>query len=336
MLVLDVAVALVPVVLFLGALKLMDGWKLVSPSSMLASVGFGALAAVLSFALNTALLLRLHVDPEWLRHVVAPLIEEAFKGIAIVGLIRARRVGFLIDAALHGVAIGTGFAVVEGIYYLATLGPGTPHAVWIVRGLGTAVMHPAATALLAILSQVLTERSQSRALAYFVPGYALAAGCHALYNALLIVPLLAAVAMLVLMPALVALVFDRSERAMRDWLGHGFDGDAELLELIESGEVAHSHVGAYLDSLKGRLPGEVVADMLCLLQIHAELSMRAKGLLIARAADVTLPPDPEIRSRFDEMRFLERAIGPTGLLAILPLRRTSSRDLWHLHRLESH
>ena len=34
-----------------------------------------------------------------------------------------------------------------------------------------------------------------------------------------------------------------------------------------------------------------------------------------------------------EMHYLERSIGKTGRMAILPLRRTSGRDLWQLHVL---
>jgi hypothetical protein len=73
--------------------------------------------------------------------------------------------------------------------------------------------------------------------------------------------------------------------------------------------------------------------MLCLLRIHLELSLRAKGILIARAAGVEVPLDEEVRANFEEMRYLERSIGKTGRLAILPLRRTSGRDLWQLHVL---
>jgi len=75
--------------------------------------------------------------------------------------------------------------------------------------------------------------------------------------------------------------------------------------------------------------------MLCLLQIHVELSARAKGLLITRAAGIDLPSDENVRANLDEMRFLERSIGPTGLIAIQPCLRTSSRDLWHLYVLQS-
>jgi protease PrsW len=204
-----------------------------------------------------------------------------------------------------------------------------------VRGLGTALMHGSATALLAILSKSLTDRHETRALVWFAPGLLLAIASHSLFNHLMTMPLLATAAMLVLMPALLYVVFERSERTTRDWLGHGFDSDAELLELMESGEITQSHTGEYLETLREHFPGTIVADMLCLLQVHAELSMRAKGVFLARAAGLDLPPDPEVVAGFAEMRYLERSIGPTGLLAILPLRRTSSRDLWQLHMLRA-
>ena len=108
----------------------------------------------------------------------------------------------------------------------------------------------------------------------------------------------------------------------------GFDSDMELLESIQTGEVRHSKVGEYLESLKQRFSGPVVADMLCLLQIHLELSLRAKGVLIARAAGLDVTPDENVR-----MKFLERSIGSTGKMAMLPFMRTSSRDLWQLYML---
>ena len=78
----------------------------------------------------------------------------------------------------------------------------------------------------------------------------------------------------------------------------------------------------------------VVADLFCLLTIHLELSLRAKGMLIARAAGVEVPVDDKVRSNLEELRFLEHSVGPTGRLAILPLRRTSRRDLWQILLLE--
>jgi len=330
---LHVALALVPVLAFLGALMLMDSFKLVPPWRVLVSVGWGAVAALVAYVINDRLLAAgLHRGV--LTHAVAPLVEESLKALAIVLLVRRARVGFLVDAAIHGFAAGSGFAVVEGVYYLSALGAGQPLAVWIVRGLGTAIMHGSATALVGIVAKDLTDRHESVAIQWFLPGLAVAIACHALYNTLLSRPILATEVMVVLMPLLLGLTFRRSEGATRDWLGRGFDADGELLELIETGAIADTPAGAYLESLRERFPGPVVADMLCLLQLHAELSMRAKGALIARAAGVELPPDAEVADRFREMHHLERTIGPTGRLALMPLRPRGSRELWELTMLQ--
>ena len=109
--------------------------------------------------------------------------------------------------------------------------------------------------------------------------------------------------------------------------------DVDLLQSIRTGEIALTRVGAYLRSLTARFPGSEVADMLCLLRIHLELSIRAKGLLLAREAGLTAEVGPDVRANLEELRYLEKAIGPTGLLAMKPIRRASSRDLWQLHVL---
>ena len=74
--------------------------------------------------------------------------------------------------------------------------------------------------------------------------------------------------------------------------------------------------------------------MLCLLRIQLELGIRAKGLLLAREAGLHVPVGDEVRANLQELRYLERAIGPTGLLALKPIVRRSSRDLWEVYLLE--
>jgi len=321
---------LLPVVLFLVALILVDSYKLVSRRSVAAALAAGGAAALLSFLSNRLLLLS-HLDETLLRRWVAPLLEESIKAIYMVYLIRSARVGFLVDAGILGFAVGTGFALIENLYYAGTV-RNAPLGLWIVRGLGTAVMQGSATAIVGILSKSLTERRGSGSLALFLPGIALAALAHALYNHVILNPLVSTAVMLVTMPLLVVVVYERSEKATRDWLGVGLDADVELLDSIESGRVADTPVGAYLTSLN-RFPGPVVADMLCLLRIHLELSLRAKGILIARAAGVEVPVDDQVRANFQEMKYLQRSIGKTGNIAILPFMRTSTRDLWQLYVL---
>ena len=146
--------------------------------------------------------------------------------------------------------------------------------------------------------------------------------------------MLSAGVLLVGLPLLVILVFERSERRTRDWMGVGLDTDLEVVESIASGQALDTRIGHYLRSLKERFPGEVVADMLCLLRIHAELSIRAKGLLLAREAGLEAPVGDDVRDRLTELRYLERSIGRTGLLAMKPIRRKDARALWQVYLLE--
>jgi RsiW-degrading membrane proteinase PrsW (M82 family) len=325
----SLAAGFLPVLLFLAALRFMDSYKLVPRSTLLESLLAGSLAAGAAYVTNRVLLDVVHVDRLLLGRAIAPLLEEALKAAYIAWLIRTERVGFLVDAAICGFAVGTGFGIIENLYYAGALRD-LSLPLWLARGLGTAVMHGSTTAMFAIIGQGLAERGGPSRWRIFVPGFLLATAVHALFNLLTKQPLLTAAALVGLLPLLLASVFERSERATRDWLGRGLDGDVETLEQILDGEVEGTRVGHYLESLKARFPGAVVADMLCLLRIHLELSLRAKGMLIARAAGVEVMPDESVHANLTELRYLERTIGPTGVLAMMPLRRTSSRDLWQV------
>jgi hypothetical protein len=73
--------------------------------------------------------------------------------------------------------------------------------------------------------------------------------------------------------------------------------------------------------------------MMCLLRLRAELAIRAKGILMMREAGFDAAPDPTLKDKFEELRYLEKSIGKTGLLALDPFLHTSTRDLWQLNML---
>ena len=314
---------LLPVLLFLIALLLLDSFKLVRHLDVVKSVGAGVLAAAASLGVNIALMKLGGVSPEALQRFLGPLVEEVIKAALAVWLIRSRRVGFLVDAAIHGFAIGTGFALLENVYYAQALGD-AGIALWLVRGLGTAMMHGGATAAFAILGKGLAGRGGT-GFAIFLPGLAIAVLVHVGFNLFVLPPLITTGLLAAAMPILLAAVFARSERATRDWLGVGMDRDVEALEHILTGDVVETPVGHYLSQLRSRFPGAVVADMLCMLRVQLELSLRAKGVLMARSAGIELPPDPEVRENLTELHYLEKSIGTVGLLALKPLLTEKER-----------
>lgn len=328
----SLAIGLLPVVLFLGSLVLMDSYKLVHARALVTAMLIGAIAAAICFEVNRALLMTFHLPIGLLTHVVAPVIEEFAKALYVVWLVRVHRVGFLVDAAILGFAIGAGFALVENLYYAGTLGDAGPW-LWIARGLGTAIMHGATTAVVGVLTKDAADRRAELTWLQPLPGLAIAIAAHAVFNNVARQPLLAAAFVLLGLPLVMIVVFERSERATRDWLGTGLDLDMELLELVMSEGVSDTRVGRYLHTLRQRFDGAVVADMLCLLRIHLELSVRAKGMLIARAAGVDVPIDNSVRDNLKELTHLERVIGATGRLAMQPILAASGRDLWQLQML---
>jgi hypothetical protein len=103
--------------------------------------------------------------------------------------------------------------------------------------------------------------------------------------------------------------------------------------MIGSKDFQQTRIGAYLMNLQEAFPPAVRGDMLSLLQLTIELSARAKSELMLRELGMEVPPDPELEGLFAELKYLEKSIGPIGMLAVRPLLSQTPRDLWEMHRL---
>lgn len=323
----QVLVSLLPVLAFLGALVVLDSFKLVSFRSVVRALFAGLLAAVASLWFNEFILHTWRPDFKSFSRYQAPLVEELFKSVYVGWLLWTRRVGFIVDAVIYAFAVGAGFALVENIYFLKTLSAPEP-LVWVVRGFGTAALHGATMICFAALTQHMLDRRADRVWWVGVPGFVLAAVLHSLFNHFLLSPLASTLVLLLGLPLTIAVVFTRSESATRDWLGEGWQADVDLLEAVTSDELADTHVGFYLDNLREHFPPRVVGDMLSLIQLHLELAMTAKGLLLAQAAGVALPRDPDVAAKIRELAYLEKSIGRTGLRTLRPLLYATERDSW--------
>ncbi len=328
----SLAVSILPVFVFLGSLVVLDSYKLVRFRSIVMAIVVGCVAAGVSFLMNSWILQVTGMDGALYRRYGAPVVEELIKSFYLIYLIRRGRIGFMVDAAIFGFAIGAGFALVENVYYVESLQD--PNLlIWIIRGFGPAIMHGGATAILGIIFKNVSDRSSSGKLAAFFPGFLIAVCLHSLYNHFFFGPVVSTVLMIALLPAVMIAVFQQSENSLRQWLRVGFDSDQELLELLMSGNLMETPVGVYLGSLQTKFQPEVVVDMICYLRIHVELSIEAKGILLMRQSGFELPPDPGVREKFAELRSLAKNIGQTGKLALLPFLHTSDRELWQLHML---
>lgn len=328
--VIHVLLGLLPVCCFLAGLVYLDSYKLVPIRWVLTVIVLGCGTAVLSYPVNLVGLEWVGIEFTAYTRYFAPFVEEALKALVIIMLMRHNRVGFLVDAAILGFAVGAGFAIFENMFYIRIV-PETQLGTWIVRGFGTAIMHGGATAIFAVTTHAIAGHNQTIGKAAVLPGFLIASITHSVFNHFFFSPIVNTLVVLLCLPLLLVAIFDRSERAVADWLGMGFDADTKLLQLINSGEFSASKAGLYLHSLREKFEGPIVADLLCYLRLHTELSIRAKGLLMMHESGFANKTGEETKAKLEELKYLEGSIGTTGKLAIKPFMQMSQKDLWKFY-----
>lgn len=324
--------SLFPVILFLVCLYLLDSFKLVSQKLLIICVLWGILSAGLSYLVNTALFHNFSVSQEALLRYAAPVVEEVLKALLIVLLIKMRRIGFSIDAAIYGFAIGTGFSLTENIVYIAQLGTQTDMIIWMLRGFGTAIMHGGCSALLAMIMITGVQRNRVLAVA-FLPGLAAAVIIHSMFNHFLLNPFLQTALIITVLPILFMLIFRQSTNMLQDWLEIEFSSEVDMLKMIRRGAFEKTKAGQYLSSIKHHYTPEVIVDMYWYISLYLELSIKAKRNMMLKENGLPIIPEKGIKEKLIELKQLRKQIGKVGEISLQPLIRMRHRELWKLNQL---
>ena len=191
--------AAIPVGPLIGIYLWLDRYEPEPRSLLLLGLGWGAFVAT-----SAALFLQafdafaLGSDEATQSVLVAPLTEEAAKGLFILLLLFYRRAELdgVLDGIVYAGMVGIGFAFMENILYLsqAYIGDdehvgGIENAVFlfVIRGVFSPFAHPFFTAFIGIgLGIAVSTRSRLLQIAAPLVGYALAVGAHSLWNASLL------------------------------------------------------------------------------------------------------------------------------------------------------
>ncbi|HEX5265121.1 MAG TPA: PrsW family glutamic-type intramembrane protease [Phenylobacterium sp.] len=338
-LLLKLLVAISPVVVLLIVFERLDVFRLVSTGSVVAYAAAGAALAALSYVANGHVMDGLPIGFTDYSRYVAPVIEETLKALIIVGLFALDRIGFKLDAAIAGFAVGAGFSVFENGYYLwlfreANLG------VWIVRGFGTAVMHGGATALFAVITHEFSEHQAHRQGRHsrlypwvFIPGLAVAIVVHSAFNHLPGDPLLAMLAAMVVIPITLLAVFSKGGATAHDWLEHDHEGHAQMLADIREGRFAETPDGRAIAATAARFPPRLRADVGAWIELQLTLVLRAEELILAFERGERPEVGAAEHAQFQRLHELGRTIGHAARHAILPHLRFSRSDLYEMHML---
>ncbi len=338
-LVAKLAVAVSPVIVLLVVFERLDVFRLVSGGSVAAYAAVGAILASLSYAFNGHLMDGLPIGFTDYSRYVAPVTEEVIKGLVIVALFATDRVGFKLDAAIAGFAVGAGFSVFENAYLLANF-PDASLGVWLVRGFGTATMHGGATALLAVITHEFSEHQAHRvgrhARLYpwvFLPGLVVAIAIHSAFNHLPGRPMLAMVAAMVLIPLTLLVVFAKGGATAHDWLEHDHEGHARMLADLRGGRFAQTDEGRAVAAIAQRFPPRIAADVGAWIELQLALVLRAEELLLAHERGERPHVGDTERAQFHRLDALGREIGRAARHALEPHLRFSRSDLYELHML---
>jgi protease PrsW len=324
---------LLPVVGFLICLFLLDSFKLVKLRSLLLCILWGILSAGLSYFVNTLLSDYFNLGFESLSRYFAPFIEEFLKFSILLIFIRKKLIGFIIDAAIYGFAIGTGFALIENLYYFFQLGEGFHPMLAIVRGFGTAIMHGGTISICAIIIIEGIHRSD-HILRAAIPGITIAVFIHGIFNQFILNPMFQTLLILTLLPLTFYFIMDRNIKQLQNWLEIEFSNEVDMLRMIRIGKFRDTKSGNYLASLRQHFPPEVVVDMYCLISLFLELSIKAKRNIMLR--ENGFPPiiEPDLKDKLNELQQLRKQIGKAGEMALRPLVRMSYKELWKLNQLQ--
>ncbi len=332
--------ALVPVLLLLAIFTWLDAFKLMSLREVLLLLLLGGIAAIAVYPISGRLIDTLPIGFSNYSRFVAPWIEEAFKAAVIIMLFGLNRIGYKLDAVISGFAVGAGFSVVENIIYLTIYtqyGAGT----WLVRGLGTAVMHGTTLAILAAIAHELAERETREAAGefdfspwWFVPGFLAAVAIHTLFNQFPDRPLLAMLGAAMLAPIALMAIFNFGTTEAQSWLVAERAEHKAQLDALRSGSWPDSPSGKKIAALAERLGPEIAASVRRYWELQAYLVGEAEETLLEEEAGDAEYDPAEIRAAFAERDALRRQLGTSTFAQLSQLLPFSRNDEWELSELK--
>jgi RsiW-degrading membrane proteinase PrsW (M82 family) len=332
--------ALIPVLVMLAIFVWLDAFKLMSLGELLVLLVLGGIAALVAYPISGRFIDVLPIGFSNYSRFVAPWIEEALKTIAMIILFRLNRIGYKLDAVISGFAIGAGFSVVENIFYLVAF-PFYASGTWLVRGLGTAVMHGTTLALLAAIAHELAERETREAasdfdfhLWWFAPGYLVAVAIHTAFNQFPDRPLLAMLGVSIFAPvAIIAIFYFGSAEAER-WLTDESATHRAQVEALRAGRWPDGPAGAKIAALADRLGPETAKRIRRYWELLAWLVAESEEAMMEQAAGGAEFDAAEILAAIAELDGLKRALGRSSFAAMNALLPFSRNDYWELAELK--
>lgn len=323
--------SLVPLA-FLFLIKWMNFLETHHLKFILLALLWGAVSVWLSYQVDHPL--RLVLGKAFVSVRTAPIVEEVFKSLILLYIVRRGAATSFVDGAVYGFAAGIGFAVAENILYLNKFDTETGAIVATVRAI-TSSMHGSTTAIVGMAVAGFPLGGVKHPLIAWIVGLAVAIGIHTLYNSTafhnfafgqtgLLVLAGIALATLVLVAVTILWGLGIERRRLRKSLGmkSGVSrGEAMLLHRAEDLD----EVLAPIERRYGEVKREQVANALLL---AAQLALKQDLMRRTRDRELLAEIAPQVTELKRDLRQARRDVGMYVMSQVRSIVPKTKWSLW--------
>jgi RsiW-degrading membrane proteinase PrsW (M82 family) len=147
---------------------------------VLLALAWGVFATELSYQVSHPM--RLVLGPEFVSTHTAPLVEEVFKSLILLYLVRRADTTFFVDGAIYGFASGIGFAIAENLLYISRVDVDTGVVVATTRAFLASMGHGSLTAIVGMALAGFPLGPVNHPLLRWLVGLAIATSIHMGFN----------------------------------------------------------------------------------------------------------------------------------------------------------
>jgi RsiW-degrading membrane proteinase PrsW (M82 family)/cell division protein ZapA (FtsZ GTPase activity inhibitor) len=300
---------------------------------ILVALVWGALAVELSYLVDHPI--RLVLGVQFVGTRTAPTVEEIFKSLVLLYLVRRADTTFFVDGAVYGFAAGIGFAIAENMLYLSRVDVDTGVVVATTRAFCSSVMHGSCTAIVGMALAGFPLGKLNHPLLRWLAGLIVAITIHTAYNTTafhrfvfgqtgLLVLSAIAFASLVAVALAIAWGLRRERFRLRKSLGmkaSGGGGEARLLRNAEDLDELLAPIEARFGSIKRE---QAAAALL----LAAQLSMKQDQIRKTRDPELRAELAPQITQLKHDLKAARHEVGIYIMSCVRSIMPKTTWSLW--------
>src|SRR5205809_1848775 len=176
----SILIASVIPLLFLYVIKWLNFFETHKARLIILALVWGAISVELSYQVDHPM--RLVLGTTFVGTHTAPIVEEIFKSLVLLYLVRRADTTFFVDGAVYGFATGIGFAIAENMLYLSRVDIDTGMVLGTTRAFISSVMHGSTSAIVGMAVAGFPLGRVKHPLLAWVVGLVVAIALHTAYN----------------------------------------------------------------------------------------------------------------------------------------------------------